>query len=231
MIKAVDGVDLDVAEGEIVALVGPDGAGKTTLIRLLTAALAPTDGTARVAGRDLCLDPEGVKARIGYMPQRFSLYGDLSADENLHFYAALYGVPSSTAGALADRLFDRFRLAPFRKRPTRDLSGGMKQKAALACTLVHAPRVLFLDEPTAGVDPVSRRQFWRILYELNRDGITVFVSTPYLDEAERASQVAFIHEGRIIACDTPGQLRETFAVDDKVPTLEEVFVSLLRRER
>lgn len=206
-VRAVDGVDLALERGEIFALVGPDGAGKTTLIRLLSCAIAADGGHARVAGFDIMTQAEDVKTRIGYMPQRFSLYGDLSVDENIRFYSTLYDVEPSVVARRSTALLDEFRLTPFRGRLTRDLSGGMKQKAALACTLIHAPDVLFLDEPTAGVDPVSRRQFWRILYDLNRGGITVFVSTPYMDEAERASRVGLIHHGRLVACDTPDALR------------------------
>lgn len=205
-IRAVDGIDLTLERGDIFALVGPDGAGKTTLIRMLVCAIRSDGGSAQVLGLDIVRDTERVKTRIGYMPQRFSLYGDLSVDENLAFYANLYGMPPSAIGPRATGLLEQFDLEPFRNRLTRDLSGGMKQKAALACTLIHGPEVLFLDEPTAGVDPVSRRQFWRMLYDLNRNGITVFVSTPYMDEAERASQVGLIYGGRLVACDAPDRL-------------------------
>lgn len=237
-VRAVDGVNLVVPRGSIVALVGPDGAGKTTLLRLLTAALRPTSGTAIVAGFDLATHAEEAKACLGYMPQRFSLYGDLSVDENLAFYAALYGVEADQIEARATRLLESFRLTAFRGRLARELSGGMKQKAALACTLLHAPALLLLDEPTAGVDPVSRRQFWRILYGLNRTGLTVLVSTPYLDEAARASWIAFLHEGRLRVCEPyarllaratgqagPPLLRESLPQE---ATLEDVFVALLR---
>jgi ABC-2 type transport system ATP-binding protein len=237
-IRAVDGVDLAVPRGEIVALVGPDGAGKTTLLRLLTAVLPPSSGSATVAGQELVTQAEGVKARIGYMPQRCGLYGDLSIDENLEFYGALYEVPSTEITERATRLLERFRLVGFRQRLARELSGGMKQKAALACTLLHAPQLLFLDEPTAGVDPVSRRQFWRTLYELNRSGLTVLVSTPYLDEAARASQIAFMHQGRIPLCDTYTNLVARASGQAEPPlltqplaegaTLEDVFVAWLQ---
>ena len=204
---AVDGLDLEVRRGEVFALVGPDGAGKTTLIRVLCGALAPDSGEVMVAGRDVVTDPEEVKARIGYMPQRFSLYGDLSVTENLRLYADLYNVPPGEFPQRAERLLADFRLLPFGGRLAQFLSGGMKQKLALACTLIHDPEALILDEPTTGVDPVSRRQFWRILYDLNRQGITIFVSTPYMDEAERASRVALMNRGRIIAIGDPASLK------------------------
>lgn len=210
-VLAVDGVDLQVARGEIFALVGPDGAGKTTLLRLLCGLLLPDAGTATVAGVDVLADPETARRRLGYMPQRFSLYGDLTALENLRLYAGLYQVPAAAFRERSERLLGEFRLLPFAGRLAQHLSGGMRQKLALACTLIHAPEVLFLDEPTTGVDPVSRRQFWRILYDLNRAGLTVCVSTPYMDEAERCSRVGLMDQGRLIACDAPGALRAAMA--------------------
>jgi ABC-2 type transport system ATP-binding protein len=206
-LAAVDGLDLEVRRGEIFALVGPDGAGKTTLIRMLCGVLTPDGGQAEVAGHDVVREPEQVKARIGYMPQRFSLYGDLSVMENLELYAGLHEVPRPEFSQRATRLLADFRLTPFGGRLAQYLSGGMKQKLALACTLVHEPEVLLLDEPTTGVDPVSRQQFWRILYDLNRRGITIFVSTPYMDEAERAAHVGLMNHGRIIALGDPSALR------------------------
>lgn len=195
------------------ACVGPDGAGKSTLIRMLCGALTPDSGTALVLGIDVIHDPEAVKERIGYMPQRFSLYSDLTVMENLRLYADIYLVDLAEFETTASTLLHDFRLAPFRERLAGQLSGGMKQKLALACTLIHRPQLLFLDEPTTGVDPVSRRQFWRILYNLNLGGLTIVVSTPYMDEAERASHVALFAPGEIIAVDTPAGLKATLVGD------------------
>jgi ABC-2 type transport system ATP-binding protein len=208
-LTAVDGLDLEVRRGEIFALVGPDGAGKTTLIRMICGALSPTAGTAEVLGDDVARDPERVKARLGYMPQRFSLYGDLTVIENLRLYAGLYRVPASEFAPRAARLLRDFRLSAFTGRLAQFLSGGMKQKLALACTLIHEPEMLVLDEPSTGVDPVSRRQFWRFLYGLHARGMTIVVSTPYMDEAERASRVGLIDRGRMIAVGDPGTLKAT----------------------
>jgi ABC-2 type transport system ATP-binding protein len=196
-----------VARGEIFGLVGPDGAGKTTLMRLLTGILQPHEGEAWVAGHSVLGEPEAIKARIGYMSQRFGLYGDLSVEENLRFYADLYQVSRSDRPALEERLLGFSNLTPFRKRLARDLSGGMKQKLGLACALIHQPEVLFLDEPTNGVDPVSRRDFWRILYSIVKQGVTIFVSTAYLDEAERCERVGLMHQGRLLLVDTPQRLK------------------------
>ena len=204
---AVDGVDLDVGRGEIFGLVGPDGAGKTTIIRMLCGILDPDAGEAAVAGFDVRREPEQVKRRIGYMSQRFSLYGDLTVAENLRFFAELFHVARGERRARETELLEFSRLAPYRERLAQNLSGGMKQKLALACTLIHTPEVLFLDEPTTGVDPVSRRDFWKILYELLRGGVTIFVSTPYMDEAERCGRVALMDRGRVRLCDTPEALR------------------------
>jgi ABC-2 type transport system ATP-binding protein len=206
-VRALDGVDLEVRQGEIFGLVGPDGAGKTTLMRILCGILDPDAGEARVAGFDVASRPEEVKRRIGYMSQRFSLYGDLTVGENLRFHANLHGVTGALRGEREAELLHASRLEPFRRRLAQDLSGGMKQKLALCCTLVHTPRILFLDEPTTGVDPVSRRDFWRILYALLRGEVTIFVSTPYMDEAERCRRVALMDRGRIILCDTPEGIR------------------------
>ncbi len=205
--RAVDGLDLAVARGEVFGLVGPDGAGKTTTLRLLAAILDPTAGSASVAGFDTVRQAESVKRRIGYMSQQFSLYGDLSVWENLVFYADIFGVRGRERRARIDRLLDFANLRRFRERRAIHLSGGMQKKLALACTLIHEPDVLLLDEPTTGVDPVSRREFWDILTELRLSGTTMVVSTPYMDEAERCSRVGLMYEGRLIECDTPEAIR------------------------
>jgi ABC-2 type transport system ATP-binding protein len=206
-LTAVDHLNLDIAEGEIFALVGPDGAGKTTTMRLLCGLMDPTEGRAIVAGHDVSRELDQMKDQIGYMAQRFGLYGDLTVAENMAFYSDLFGIVGKERGELSARLLRMTRMEPFQKRPASKLSGGMKQKLALMCTLLHKPRVLFLDEPTNGVDPVSRRDFWAILYQLVREGLTVFGATAYLDEAERANRVGFLHHGRLIRCDTPAALK------------------------
>jgi ABC-2 type transport system ATP-binding protein len=206
-LTAVDGLDLRIAPGEIFGLVGPDGAGKTTTLRLLCGLLDPTEGEAWVAGRNVAREPDAVKDRIGYMAQRFGLYADLTVDENMRFYADLFGIAAAEREPLAARLLRMTRMEPFRKRRAGQLSGGMKQKLALMCTLLHRPQVLFLDEPTSGVDPVSRRGFWAILYQLVKDGLTVFITTAYLDEAERCNRVGLLHRGRLVRCDSPQALR------------------------
>ena len=206
-VTAVDALTLTVAEGEIFGLVGPDGAGKTTTMRLLTAIMDPTSGEAWVAGHHIVREAEPLKEDIGYMSQRFGLYPDLTVMENLDFYADIYGVARKGRAERVERLLAFSHLAPFRRRLAGNLSGGMKQKLGLACALIHTPKVLFLDEPTNGVDPVSRRDFWRILYQLLREKVTIFISTAYLDEAERASRLALMHKGKLLACGTPDEVK------------------------
>jgi ABC-2 type transport system ATP-binding protein len=206
-VVAVDGVNLSVAPGEIFGLVGPDGAGKTTTMRLLTGVMAATSGTALVLGADVTRDPESVRHRIGYVPQSSSLYADLTVIENLRFHAELFGVPRAVRERKAAELLAFSRLELFAKRLARNLSGGMRQKLALCAALIHQPEVLFLDEPTIGVDPVSRRDFWLLIYQLLQEGLTLLVSTPYLDEAERCHRVGLMDHGRLVACDNPTALR------------------------
>jgi ABC-2 type transport system ATP-binding protein len=206
-VAALEGLDVEVAEGELFGLVGPDGAGKTTTLRLLSGVLAPSAGEARVLGRDVAREPEAVKEQIAYMSQRFGLYPDLTVSENMEFYADLYGVPRAERPSRLRRLLAFSRMAPFQDRLAGQLSGGMKQKLGLMCALIHRPRLLLLDEPTGGVDPVSRRDFWRMLYELLREQVTVFVATAYLDEAERCNRVGLLHAGRLLACAGPAEVR------------------------
>ena len=207
-LSAIDDLSLAVEEGEIFGLVGPDGAGKTTTMRLLTSIMDPDGGEAWVAGHHVVREAEAVKAEIGYMSQRFGLYTDLTVMENLDFYADIYDIPRKGRDERIGRLLAFSNLTPFKRRLAGNLSGGMKQKLGLACTLIHTPRVLFLDEPTNGVDPVSRRDFWRILYQLLREKVTIFVSTAYLDEAERCNRLALIHQGRMLACGTPDEVKQ-----------------------
>ena len=207
-VAAVRDLHLRIGRGEIYALLGPDGAGKTTTLRMLCGALAPTAGRIVIDGVDLTIDPERARAKIGYMPQRFSLYGDLTVIENLEFYADLFEVPRREQAERGARLLEFSGLAEFRQRLAEHLSGGMKQKLALACTLIHEPAVLLLDEPTAGVDPVSRREFWRILYDLNRRGVTVAVSTTYMDEADRCTTVGLMYGGEIISTEDPRVMKQ-----------------------
>jgi len=207
-LTAVDHLNLEIAPGEIFGLVGPDGAGKTTTLRLLCGLMDPDEGEAIVAAHSVTRHLNQVKDQIGYMAQRFGLYGDLTVEENMVFYSDLFGLPRADRVALMRQLLGMTRMEPFRKRLAANLSGGMKQKLALMCTLLHHPRILFLDEPTNGVDPVSRRDFWAILYQLVRDGLTLFVTTAYLDEAERCNRVGLMSQGRMIRCDTPRNLRE-----------------------
>jgi len=208
---AVDGPAFDVRPGELFGLVGPDGAGKTTTLRMLAGVLPPTAGDAVVLGGSVARDPEAVKPHLAYMSQRFGLYGDLTVRENLEFYADLYEVPAAERPARLERLYRFSNLGPFADRLAAKLSGGMKQKLGLSCALVHEPRVLLLDEPTFGVDPVSRRDLWIIVHEMVARGVTAIVSTAYMDEAERFDRLALLHRGRVVALDTPGALQSGLA--------------------
>ena len=203
---AVDNLSLEVQKGEMYALVGPDGAGKTTTIRMLCGITKPTSGELAVLGFDVKKQIEEVRKRIGYLSQKFSLYGDLTVDENIEFFAEIHGVHEYHDRR--NELLEFTRLTPFRTRLADKLSGGMKQKLALACTLIHTPELIFLDEPTTGVDPVSRRDFWKVLSSLLKSGITILMTTPYLDEAERCTRVALMNEGKILMADTPPNLKK-----------------------
>lgn len=209
-VQAVDHLNLEVRKGEIFGLVGPDGAGKTTTIRMLVAILWPDGGKISVLGREIPAEAETIKSHIGYMPQRFSLYGDLTVEENLDFYAEVYEVPRGLREQRKKELLTWAGLKPHSYKLADQLSGGMKQKLALACNLIHEPAVLFLDEPSTGVDPVARRDFWRILFRLREQDSTILVSTPYMDEAERCDRIAFMYNGRILACATPQAIKNLF---------------------
>lgn len=206
-VKALQGISIEIGKGELFGLVGPDGAGKSTLMRLLTAVMQPTSGDAFVATHHTVREPEKIKEKIAYMPQRFGLYEDLTVMENIVFYADIFSVPKNERPSRIERLLSFSNLTPFTGRLAGQLSGGMKQKLGLACALIHTPEIVFLDEPTNGVDPVSRRDFWKILYELLKEGVTIFVSTSYLDEAERCTEIGLIYEGKILEKDTPGAIK------------------------
>lgn len=199
-LPAVVNVSLEVVKGDIFGLVGPDGAGKTTLIRILCGLITPNDGQVKVDG----------ESGFGYMPQKFSLYGDLTVMENINFFGSMYGLRRSVIRQRADETLQITNLMPFKNRFADNLSGGMKQKLALTCALISRPRLLVLDEPTFGVDPESRKEFWKILYQLNKEGMTILVSTPYMDEAELCKKVGFMNEGRLVAVDTPQNLKKSF---------------------
>ena len=209
-VRAVDGLSFEVYAGEIFGLVGPDGAGKTTTLRMLAGVLAADSGSAQVAGCDVVRDPEGAKFQLSYMSQRFGLYEELTVDENIRFYADLFGVGRKKRDPRARELLAAAGLSDFRSRLAGNLSGGMKQKLGLVCALIHTPRVLLLDEPTNGVDPVSRRDFWRILYSLVAEGVAILTSTSYLDEAERCHRVGLLYRGRMLFCERPQELKKRF---------------------
>jgi ABC-2 type transport system ATP-binding protein len=206
-LTAVKDLNLEVKTGEIFGLVGPDASGKTTTIRMLCGILPPDGGEAKVAGHDILREAEALREKVGYLPQRFGLYGDLTVLENIHFYGDLYQVPKQKRKERIERLLRFANLEPFGKRRAQDLSGGMKQKLGLICALIHTPQILFLDEPTTGVDPLSRRDFWIILYDLLKEGVTILFSTSYLDEAERCSRVGLIYQGDLLIADTPSAVK------------------------
>jgi ABC-2 type transport system ATP-binding protein len=211
--RAVDALDLAIYPGELFGLVGPDGAGKTTTLRLLAGLLNISDGSATIAGFDLKSQPEAIKALIGYMAQQFSLYAELTVLENLKFFAEIYDVPKEELAERTAHLLKFAELTEFTDRRAAHLSGGMQKKLALACTLIHRPDILLLDEPTTGVDPISRREFWNILTDLHLEGTTILVSTPYMDEADRCSRVGLMYAGRLVICDSPKSIRDQIQAD------------------
>ena len=206
-ITALREIDLDVQRGEIFGLVGPDGAGKTTMLRLLAAVMTPTSGRVTVAGQDSVKDAEKIRGHVGYMPQKFSLYGDLNVRENLEFYADIFGVHGDERQRRFEQVLSFAHMSTITDRRAKQLSGGMQKKLGLACTLIHRPDVLLLDEPTTGVDPVSRREFWDLLTELHIQGTTIVVSTPYMDEAERCNRIGLLFKGELIECGTPREIK------------------------
>jgi drug efflux transport system ATP-binding protein len=228
-LAAVDGISFTVLRGEMFGLIGPDGAGKTTTLRVLLGLLAPHGGTVRTCGLEPLKESARIAAKIGYLSQRFTLYGDLSVDENISFFASIHGVKGWKARR--DQLLDLLRMTPFRRRLADRLSGGMKQKLALACTLIHTPELLILDEPTTGVDPVSRRDFWKILAHLQRDGLTLLVTTPYLDEAERCQRIGLMDHGHLLEVDAPAAIkaRAAGALVEVIARPKRPAVDLLKR--
>lgn len=224
-LTAVDKLNIEVQEGEIFGLVGPDGAGKTTTMRLLTGILDPTSGEGWVYNKNIVKEAESLKDNIAYMSQRFGLYEDLTVMENVNFYADIYCVPKGRErDEKIEKLLGFSNLTPFKTRLAGKLSGGMKQKLGLACALIHTPRVLFLDEPTNGVDPVSRRDFWGILYQLLKEKVSILFATSYLDEAERCKRVGLIHKGRLLRCETPDAIK----AEKNARTLEEAFIEIIK---
>jgi len=211
-IPAVDDLSIGIKRGELFGMVGPDGAGKTTTMRILAAIMEPTSGEAWVSGHSVLSEGDRLREKIGYMSQKFGLYEDLTVMENIIFYADLYEVSKKERTPRTERLLGFSNLTPFKDRLAGRLSGGMKQKLGLACALIHTPEVLFLDEPTNGVDPVSRRDFWKILYDLLKEGVTIFVSTSYLDEAERCTRVCLMHKGKILMDGNPAEIKGSLGI-------------------
>jgi ABC-2 type transport system ATP-binding protein len=220
---AVNKLNLEIEEGEIFGLVGPDGAGKTTSMRLLTGILEPTEGEGWVYDKHIVKEAEALKENIAYMSQRFGLYEELTVSENINFYADVFCVSKKDRAPKIDKLLGFSGLLPFKQRLAGKLSGGMKQKLGLSCALIHTPKVLFLDEPTNGVDPVSRRDFWKILYDLLKEKVTILYSTSYLDEAERCRRVGLIHKGNLLRCDTPDNIKK----ECNAKTLEQAFIKII----
>jgi ABC-2 type transport system ATP-binding protein len=223
---AVQGLDLEIHRGEVFGLLGPNGSGKTTTIRMLCGLLEPTGGQATVVGVDVAKDPEGVRRRIGYMSQKYGLYDDLTVAENMRFYSSMYGLRGRERDARTEHLLDDLGLRPRAGQLAGTLSGGWKQRLALACATAHEPDMLFLDEPTAGVDPASRRMFWQWIYDLAQGGTTILVTTHYMDEAERCQRLGFLSRGHLIALGTVAEVTKAFAQ----PSIEDVFIELQRRD-
>jgi ABC-2 type transport system ATP-binding protein len=233
---AVDRISFQVRRGEVFGFLGPNGAGKSTTIRMLCGILRPSGGSGTVAGFDIRTQPEQIKANIGYMSQRFSLYQDLTVEENIDFYSGIYCIPAAKKKERKEWVIEMAGLAGHRHQPTAILSGGWKQRLALGCAILHEPPIIFLDEPTSGVDPISRRKFWDLIYDLSGRGVTIFVTTHYMDEAEYCDRVGLIYRGELIAMDTPRALKTAMAEPDgALPSLEDVFISLIeardRREQ
>lgn len=222
---AVEDVNLRVTKGEIFGFLGPNGAGKSTTIRILCGLLAPTSGKAMVAGFDVSVEPERVRENIGYMSQRFSLYDDLSVEENIDFFSGIYGVPQDKRAARKAYALEMAGLRGRERSMTRTLSGGWKQRLALGCAILHEPPIVFLDEPTSGVDPIARRSFWDLIYQLSEAGQTVFVTTHYMDEAEYCHRLALLYQGKMIALGTPAELKREW----KQPSMEQVFIASIEK--
>ncbi len=225
---AVDRVSFEVHKGEVFGFLGPNGAGKSTTIRMLCGILQPSGGRGTVAGFDVCTQPEQIKANIGYMSQKFSLYQDLTVEENIDFYSGIYCIPREKKKERKEWVIEMAGLAEHRHQPTAILSGGWKQRLALGCAILHEPPIIFLDEPTSGVDPISRRKFWDLIYDLAGRGVTIFVTTHYMDEAEYCDRLGMIYRGELIALDTPRALKAAIARENGTPpTLEDVFIALI----
>jgi len=225
-VRAVDGVTFDIQQGEVFGVLGPNGSGKTTTIRMLCGLLLPTSGTATVTGFDIRTQSEEIRRNIGYMSQRFGMYDDMTVAENLDFYASLYGLAGAEKKRRMEELFDDLGLRPRANQLVGTLSGGWKQRVSLACAIAHHPAILFLDEPTAGVDPAARRRFWDMIYVLAKRGTTIVVTTHYMDEASRCQRIAFLSRGHLIAVGTAEEITRQFGQ----PTIEDVFIELQRRD-